>query len=92
MGTNMNTFFSKESGLFREADTGAGGGGGGGVSGGAKDDEKKEKLFIDMWAQDKSKETYLKEKFFGEKGLPKELRWIERKQHMDESKKIILLR
>lgn len=54
------------------------------------DDEKKEKLFIDMWAQDKSKETYLKEKFFGEKGLPKELRWIERKQHMDESKKIIL--
>ncbi len=54
------------------------------------DDKRKENLFIDMWMQDKSQKSYLVQKFFRESGIPKELHWIEREQHMDESKKIIL--
>lgn len=51
---------------------------------------EKEHLFWDMWRQDGSVKEYLKERFFGKKGLPRSLRWIERKRKMDENKKIIL--
>lgn len=54
------------------------------------EEREKESLFIDMWHQDTDKKPDLKEKFFGKKGLPKSLGWIEREEKMDESKKIIL--
>lgn len=51
---------------------------------------EKESLFIGMWRQDEQRKEWLEKKFFGEKGLPKPLQWIERKRIMDENKKIIL--
>lgn len=53
-------------------------------------EREKESLFIGMWRQDEQRKDWLEKKFFGEKGLPQSLRWIERKKTMDENKKIIL--
>ena len=53
-------------------------------------ERERESLFIGMWRQDEQRKDWLKGKFFGEKGLPKSLQWIERKKIMDENKKIIL--
>ncbi len=54
------------------------------------DDDNREKLFIEMWLQEKDKKDWLVRRFFDGKGLPKSLRWIEREQIMDENRKIIL--
>lgn len=54
------------------------------------DECEKERLFWDMWRQEGSRKEYLKEKFFGNGGLPQSLQWIEREREMDENKKIIL--
>lgn len=53
-------------------------------------EREKEVLFINMWRQDAGKKEYLKRRFFGKKGLPQSLQWMERKKTMDENKKIIL--
>ncbi len=53
-------------------------------------EREKEALFIGMWQQNGQRKEWLKQKFFGEMGLPKPLQWIERKNAMDENKKIIL--
>lgn len=53
-------------------------------------EKDKETLFIGMWRQDERRKEWLENKFFGEKGLPQSLRWIERKKTIDKNKKIIL--
>lgn len=56
-----------------------------------KENEKeKEILFVDMCRQDGGRKEYLERKFFGDKGIPQTLRWIERKRKIDDNKKIIL--
>lgn len=54
------------------------------------DEQEKKYLFFDMLAQNRSDFGNIRRKFYGEEKLPSDIRWIERKLVMDESKKIIL--
>lgn len=51
---------------------------------------EKQRLFLDMWRQDKEEKTYLVETFFEGKNLPQTLQWIEREKTIDSNRKIIL--
>ncbi len=52
--------------------------------------QERESLYLEMCWQEPGKKEILQKKFFGGRGLPKALRWTERENRMDESKKIIL--
>lgn len=53
-------------------------------------EKQKEELFVDMCARDRGALPFLKQKFYGNTLLPKNIRWIEQEKKMQSDKQMIL--